>query len=194
MKFLKTAALGAALSLCALAAQAQTTFNFAYTFDPSLTGTVTNADEVVTVTGSFTGTEVGSVISNISNVSLSLNGYAFNGPITVEAWDNVAGNWSTSVTPTISLADITQTNFIFADADAANAPGNVTNLFAISAGSGAWGLDTNVTDATGNALSGTESPTASHFTVTAVPEPSTYALMAAGLALVGLRLQRRRQA
>ena len=192
MKLLKTAALGAALSLCALVAHAQTTFDFAYTFNPSLNGTNTESGELLSVTGSFTGTEIGSVISNISNVSVSVNGYAFNGPIVVEAWDNVAGNWSTSVTPTISLSDATQTNFIFADADAANAPGNITNLFTVSPATQAFVLDDNVQGASGP-LTGTDTTTA-HFTVTAVPEPSTYALMAAGLALVGLRLQRRRQA
>ena len=188
MKFLKVALLGSALSLSALAAQA-TTFDFSYTFDPNNTGN----GLPVTISGSFDGTEIGNLISNISNAVVSINGNAFSGPIMVEAAD-ASGNWSSTVAPVIST-DVGQTNFIFADADVANNPAGVSNYFYITTGQ-AGGVNFNVTDAGGNPLSGFETASNASWTVTAaaaVPEPSTYAMLAAGLGLIGLVSLRRRQ-
>ncbi len=185
MKSIKTALLGATLSLAAIAAQAQTTFNFSYSFDPNNTGN----GQALSITGSFTGTAAGDLISNIGNVSLSINGTLFSGPIVIEAAD-AAGNWSTSVAPVIS-ANTGLANFVFADADVANHPDAVNNFFYISGGQ-VFALDFNVTDAGNNPLQGYETAANGSWNVSAVPEPATWALMAAGVGLVALR--RRRQA
>ena len=181
MKFLKSTLLGTALALSALAAQAQTTtFNFSYSFDPNNTGN----GQPVNITGSFSGNEVGNLISGISNVMLSINGIQFTGPIVIEAAD-ADGNWSGSVAPVIST-DVGLANFVFADADVANHPDAVNNFFYISGGQ-VFALDFNVTDAGNNPLQGFESAANASWNVSAVPEPGTWALMAAGLGLVALR-------
>ncbi len=182
---LKNIALGATLSLAALAAQAQSSFNFSYSFDPNNTGN----GQALNITGSFTGTAAGDLISNISNISIAINGIAFSGPIVIEAAD-AAGNWSTSVAPVIS-ANTGLANFVFADADVANNPGAVNNFFYISGGQ-VFALDFNVTDAGNNPLQGFETAANASWNVSAVPEPATWALMAAGVGFVALR--RRRQA
>ena len=181
MKFLKSALLGTALALSALAAQAQTTtFNFSYSFDPNNTGN----GAPVNITGSFSGIEVGNLISSISDITLSINGIQFTGPIVVEAAD-AGGNWSSSVAPVIST-DVGLANFVFADADVANHPDAVNNFFYISGGQ-VFALDFNVTDAGNNPLQGYETAANASWTVSAVPEPASWALLAAGMGLVVLR-------
>jgi len=181
MKLLKSALLGTALTLAALAAQAQTTtFNFSYSFDPNNTGN----GAPVNITGSFSGNQVGSLISGISDVTLSINGTLFSGPIVIEAAD-ADGNWSSSVAPVIST-DVGLANFVFADADVANHPDAVNNFFYISGGQ-VFALDFNVTDAGNNPLQGYETAANASWSVSAVPEPASWALLAAGMGLVVLR-------
>ena len=188
MNFIKTAVLGAVLSLGAIAAQAAT-YNFAYSFDPANTGN----GEPVSITGTFTGTAIGDLISNIADVSLSINGIAFHGPIFVESAD-VDGNPSNTIMPVIS-ADVGKSNFVFSDVDMVANPYGYSNFFTIYSGT-AYGVNLNATDAMNNALIGFETADGAHWTVTAaaVPEPSSIALMLAGLGFVGLRSLRRRQA
>jgi len=175
MHFLKAALLGSALAALVGSAHA-TTFNFSYSFDSA--GTSTGG--AVTITGSFEGTEIGDLISNITNASVAMNGRAYTGPL-------VATSGDFSASPVIST-DLAKNDFAFYDAA-------FNNGFTISGGQ-AFAVNYAVLDAGGNALAGAESANAAHWTLTAaaVPEPATYLLMAGGLAAIGFVSRRRRQA
>ena len=175
MQFLKAALLGSALVALIGSAHA-TTFNFSYSFDPA--GTSTGG--AVTITGSFEGTEIGDLISNITNASVFMNGTAYTGPL-------IASNGDTTGTAVIST-DLAKNDFSFYDA-------GFNNAFAISGGQ-ASAVNFALLDAGNNALSGAESADAARWTLTAaaVPEPATYLLMVGGLAAIGFVSRRRRQA
>ncbi len=185
MKNLKTTLAAAALTLISLSASA-TTFNFSYSFDPADTG---DGNPVV-LTGSFSGTQLGALITGIANFQVSLNGAAFSGPLQVEAWNYTTSNWDPATTPVIST-DVAQTNFVVADADVSTNPAGVSNYFYISGGQ-AVAVTFNMTDAGNNPLEGVGTASNANWSVTAVPEPANAALLMAGLGVVGL-LARRRQ-
>ena len=202
VKLLTLLAGAAALAVASVSAHA-TTFNFSYTFNPTLSSAdVTNDNNPVVVNGSFTGALVGSSITDIANVQVALNGLSFSGPLFVSAWNAGTANWDDSIAPVISLTDVSKDNFVFADTDVATNPGGVSNYFYVTgssvdlANTGAGAITFNATDATGNALSGfssTVNPAA--FAVTAaVPEPESYALAMIGLGIFGFGFLRRRQA
>ena len=205
MKLLKKVALTAAIALGSIAANA-TTFDFSYTFDPTnVANDVTNAGETLLVTGSFSATANGAVMSNISNVQLAFNGIAFNGPLLMEGLDST-GNFSSTAVASLS-GDVTQTNFVIADADVSTGAGlnNVSNYFeisnspaAITTGGQVFGINYNVTDANGNFVAGSDlTATQSKWTFSAVtaavPEPESIAMLLAGLGLVGAAVRRRKQ-
>ncbi len=187
MNKFKIVALSTMLALSSFAAHADV-YDFSYSFDNINTG---NGNPVV-VTGSLSGNLVGNLIQNISNIQVAINGTAFNGPLIAEAFNNTTSNWDTTITPVVST-DATLNNFIFADADAANNPAAVTNLLSFANGN-VFAINSNTTDANLNPIQGYEAAVATKWSLTAaVPEPETYAMLMAGLALVSA-VARRRQA
>ncbi len=120
-KLIQAAAL---LAVCSGAAQA-TTYDFSYTFNSA------NNDPAPVVTGSFAATANGNLLTNITDLSIAADGVAFNGPLSIGAWDpsvSPAGAVNFGANAAVLSIDGTQTNFVVADT---NDPllGNWTNLF-----------------------------------------------------------------
>lgn len=187
MNILKAALISASLALTPLAANADS-FNFSYSFNANNTG---DGNPLV-VTGSLIGTQSGSFINNVSNVQVFLNGVAFAGPLLVEAWNTTTGNWDNTIAPVISTV-ATQNNFVFADADVANNPYDASNYFYMTGGQ-TLAINFNGSDANGNAPFGYEPTVPTSWTLVAapVPEPETYAMLLAGLGLLGGVARRRK--
>lgn len=187
MKTLKTTLLSAALMLTAIAASAGT-YDFSYTFD----GANTQDGNPLVVTGSFTGVQSGTDITDIANVHVFTNGVEFSGPLYAEAWNDTTSSWDGAI-PAVVSTDVTKNNFIFADTDVSTDL-NASNFFWIDGGQ-ALAINFNQSDASNNALFGYESASASRWSVVAaapVPEPGSYALLIAGLAAIGTCVSHRR--
>lgn len=89
----------AAFALGCAAPLSAATFDFTYVFD---TGE--------TAAGSFDGTQNGSIVENVSNISLVLNGTAITGPIQMVGFG--PAGWAYNAVVGFSVAD---SNFIFTD-------------------------------------------------------------------------------
>lgn len=184
MKLLKTFVLSTALALAPLAAHAEN-FNFSYNFDANSTSDSTP----MSVVGSFSGTVVGSLIENISNFSVAMNGASFTGTLLGAGWNGTA--FDNSVAPVIS-SNVALDNFYFADTTATDP--NYNNVFWFKGGE-IFAVNFNGTDAFGGFPTADETAVASKWSVSTVPvpEPSTYALLLAGLGLMTMVARRRSQ-
>ena len=159
------------------AAQASTVYDFQYTF--ASTGDV--------VTGSFSGNASGDLITNLSNIAVSVDGVAFNGSGSLFGSSYVDALGNAQPGGAIVSFDGLQNNFIFADSNFPLDP-NYTNVFSAES----------LTDPTvGLALTATTGTfdvpfVAANWSVTQVPEPATLSLMGLGLAAVGIARRRRK--
>ena len=154
-------------------------FNFSYTF-----GT---GDKV---TGSFTGDLQGTLISNLSNVSVVLDGKPFPSSIfSVTSWSDSAF-WVNG--GAVASLDGLQNNFNFRGGDYSGA---VYAFFAVPF----FSTQTNsaqayISLAWNNYPVDVTGYDARNWSVTAVPEPETYAMMLAGLGLLGFMAKRKKLA
>jgi hypothetical protein len=182
MNILKTVIFSTALMLTSLAANAAT-YDFSYTFADS-----------TALTGSLSGTLNGSFIDNISDVHVSLNGTAFTGaPLFAAAWNTATHGWDNTIAPVVS-ANASLNNFIFADANVPTDFG-VSNYFYFvndpaSQGHEAFATNLNSGDI---ALDNPTNNASWSLVAVPVPEPESYAMLIAGLGLLGVATRRRRQ-
>jgi hypothetical protein len=137
------------------------------------------------VTGSFDGTLSGNLITNLSNISVFINGNPFNGNGSLYASSHnlVPPDWS-SGGATASL-DGTQNNFLFIDADYPN-DNDFSNYY----------YSVYFLDNSGTSIGGTG--TVQNFSATVVDDPSaapegaSWAMMLGGFGLIGAVMRKRR--
>lgn len=174
-KLLRAAALAAALT--ASCAAHATSYVFSYTF--------ASGDQL---TGAFDGTASGDLISDLSNFAVSFAGTPLSGSLLQYGidWEEgyIAAAGVASFSGTANNLIITNTPF---DADPTAASTYIT-LYS----SAAYSLAqvSRLPPAT-SAFDGTTDYSAVRWNVTAVPEPETYGMLLAGLALVGAAARRR---
>jgi len=172
----------AGLLLASVAAQAAT-YQFSYHF---LDGEVLN--------GAFDGNASGNLITDLSNISINVNGAAFGGgthfyAFGIDAFQIIGAG--------VASFDGKANQFLFVNADVMHG-GTPTH----SVVSGAFNGSETDTLAFYSAISGvgygegdgSDPYAAARWSVTAVPEPATYAMLLGGLALTGAIARRRKSA
>jgi hypothetical protein len=186
------AAIGVATLLVAGSNAYATTYDFSYTFN---TGDV--------VSGSFTGIQSGQNITDIANISASLDGTPFTGPLYAMSYTAAGSNCSSATcfsgTGAVVSFNPLNNNFMFLDTDSVTnfLAQNYTNVFYIIP----W-PNGNQTEATTyfqppntyiDQYNGQYIPANWILTtVSAVPEPSTWAMMILGFAGIGFMAYRRK--
>ena len=165
--------LAAAVALTAAVAAQADDFTFSYTSWPYL------------VTGSFSGTPTGDLITNLSDISVKIDGSPLAGGATAAPSRTYFGWNGIGLGGVVSISGVAN-NFIFSVPHDGTWT-NTDDFYSIP----------NFGNRTGLSLSGTTlfesfAPfTPGQWTVTAVPEPETYAMLLAGLGLIGVVSRRR---
>ena len=188
-KLIQAAAL---LAVCGGAAHAST-YDFSYTFN-----SISN-DPAPIVTGTFDGTLSGNLLTNISDVSIAVNGVAFNGPLFFGSWDPSAGTaGEVNFAPNAAVVSTngTQNNFVIVDTNDPTLSSNWTNLFYYVNGTGPLGNSQEVSLQNTVGPSGFDSTAGGvgTWSLTPVPLPAALPLFASGLGLFAAAKRRRRAA
>jgi hypothetical protein len=182
----------ALLAACSGAAHASA-YDFSYTFTNNSTLTPP------IVTGSFDGTLSGNLLTNITDVSVAVNGAAFNGQLFIGSWDSSAGTVNFAANTAVVSTNGALNNFVIADTHDPSLS-TFTNLFYYVSGTtpdslgsqevslqNVFGPSAFDNDALGGV--GTWS-----LTPAPVPLPAALPLLASGLGLIAAAKRRRREA
>lgn len=160
----------ATAALTGAAAHAET-FNYSYTFSG---GSV--------VTGSFDGTASGNLVTNLSHITVILNGITFNGSGSLMSSTRTNGIWGNG--GAVASFDGRQNNFFFSDAKFPENGNLLTNYFySSSLVNGSTQTDTSYARFASYVGFGGPYAAARWSLISAVPEPASYTLMLAGLGL-----------
>lgn len=163
----------AALMLVNGAAQADD-FQFSYRF---------NTGELVT--GSFTGTRSGDMVSDIAQLSVSINGVAFGGAVSAFSYTSPGNQCPSCFSATGAMAsfDPLKNNFYFSDGNAVSGTG-ITNYFYVipwpNGGNNPVATQAYINNTSINAYNGQYVP--QNWILSAVPEPASVLMMVLGLA------------
>lgn len=181
--------LAGALLCATTGAQAQAgSFVLTTQYDTGYVFPASNVPVPVVLTGTFNGTRNGNVITNLTNVSLFLNGVAFKGngnlfvaQLNTDTFDVEKGGQLSfdgkASNAYFSDTDLTGGTFNYSNyaysitGFGENAYSSTTSLFGVNKG-----IRTSIQDVT---------------VAAAVPEPTTWAMMALGFGLVGAGLRSR---
>lgn len=171
--------------VAAAAAAHADTFDYSYTFGDGKK-----------VAGSFNGTLSGDLVTGLSNISAALDGVAFDGSGNLYAAHFVGGPVGWESGGAVASMSGTKNNFIFINSDAPTdwsysayfrsvplSGATTDNSFAVR-------INVNADDTGGYNASRW---TLTNSTVAAVPEPETYAMMLAGLGLMGAIARRKKK-
>lgn len=158
-------------------------FQFSYRF---------NTGELVT--GSFTGTRSGDMVSDISQLSVSINGVAFGGEVKAFSYTSPGNQCPScfSATGAVASFDPLKNNFYFSDGDAVSGSG-ISNYFYVipwpNGSNNPVATQAYINNTSINAFNGQYVP--QNWILSAVPEPSSVLLMMLGLGgIIALGRQR----
>lgn len=194
---MKKIVLAAVAALVVASAAQATSFTFKETLHLGYDAANGNAPVTGTkVKGSFDGDVSGNIISNLSNISVFLNGAAFvgNGALYASSVDPSSGFVSGG--GVVSL-DGTANNFLFIDTDYPN-DNNYHNFFYNISGLAAAEAAVDVVNGNAGGIVAYDSPAlpgslkVTQASAAAVPEPATWAMFIGGFGLVGAGMRRRK--
>ena len=139
----------------------------------------------VNITGSFIGTALGNLISNLSDISVAFNGINFSTPLEADSWVNYSWNIGSGV----ASFDGTQNNFLFINTgyftSSISSPNFLENRSPPNTFSYANGLHT------ASNMDFSSDTILTSWNIAAVPEPSEWAMMLLGLPLLGWSMRRK---
>ena len=186
-KLIQAAAL---LAVCGGAANAST-YDFSYTF-------TNNNVPAPVVTGTFDGTLTGNLLTNISDVSVSVNGVAFNGPLFLGSWDSTAGAVSFAANTAVVSTNAAQNNFVIADTSDPSLA-TFTNLFYYVSGApgttpSGGSQEVSLQNIAGPSAFDLDTVGTWSLTPAPVPLPAALPLLVSGLGLIAAAKRRRREA
>ena len=194
-KLIQAAAL---LAVCGGAAQAST-YDFSYSFTSNFAPAGTQPP---VVTGSFDGTLSGNLLTNISDVSVAVNGVAFNGPLFIGAWDpsiGTNGGVNFAANAAVVSTNGAQNNFVIGDTNDPLLGSPFTNLFYYVSGApgttpSGGSQEVSLQNVAGP--SGFDLDTVGTWSLTPapVPLPAALPLLVSGLGLFAAAKRRRRAA